>query len=203
MIVGIVESSGDRFRNAAVLWGPDGTRLDRYEKEHRVPFGEYLPARHLLERVTDAARLVPRDAIPGEGQALLSAPVGPLGVVISYEVFCADRVREAVTSGGKVVLLPTNAASYRTPEVPALDVAAARLRALEFDRAVLQAAPTGHSPVILPNGAVAAQSMLGAATLLREQRPFSNGPDPLRPYRRRSDSHPRSGTHRRGAVEKS
>ncbi|WP_407343448.1 apolipoprotein N-acyltransferase [Pengzhenrongella phosphoraccumulans] len=184
VVVGIVEKSGTKFRNAAVLWGPDGERLDRYEKEHRVPFGEYLPARRLLQVVSDATTLVPRDAIPGEGSALLSAPVGPLGVVISYEVFFADRVREAVTSGGQVVLVPTNAASYLTPEVPALEVAAARLRAREFGRAVLQAAPTGYSAVILPNGTVAAQSKLGAATLLRERIPLRSG---LTPYARVGD----------------
>lgn len=184
VVVGIVEATGDRFRNAAVLWGPDGQRLDRYEKEHRVPFGEYIPARGLLELVTDATTLVPRDAIPGEGTALLRSPVGPLGVVISYEVFFADRVREAVISGGQIVLVPTNAASYVTPEVPALELAAARLRAREFDRAVLQAAPTGYSAVILPSGRVAAQSQLGAATLLRERIPLRTG---LTPYARVGD----------------
>ncbi len=105
LVVGVTESTASTFRNAAVLWGPDGRRLDRYEKKHRVPFGEYIPARRLLERVTDATALVPRDAIAGQGQALLRSPAGPLGVVISYEVFFADRVREAVTAGGEPVLV--------------------------------------------------------------------------------------------------
>ena len=110
-MVEIVEKSGNTFRNAAVLWGPDGGRLGRYEKEHRVPFKEHIPARRPLQPVTDATTLVPRDAIPGEGTARLSDPVGPLRVVIFYEMFFADRVREAVTSGGHVVLVPTHAAS--------------------------------------------------------------------------------------------
>lgn len=184
VVVGIVEKEGDGFRNAAVLWGPDGRRLDRYEKEHRVPFGEYVPARSLLERVTDATALVPRDAIPGRGVALLRSPEGPLGVVISYEVFFADRVREAVVAGGQVVLVPTNAASYVTPEVPAMEVAAARLRAREFGRTVLQAAPTGYSAVVLPTGQVIAQSELGDPGLLRERVPLRSG---LTPYARLGD----------------
>ncbi|WP_308283535.1 hypothetical protein, partial [Pseudonocardia nigra] len=84
VVVGIAELEGSGFRNAAVLWGPDGERIARYEKEHRVPFGEYIPGRALLERLTDLTALVPRDAIVGEGEALLDSPVGPLGVVISY-----------------------------------------------------------------------------------------------------------------------
>ncbi len=127
---------------------------------------------------------MPRDAIPGQGEALLRSPGAPLGVVISYEVFFADRVREAVTAGGEVVLVPTNAASYVTDEVPALELAAARLRAREFGRAVLQAAPTGYSAVVLPDGEIAAHSQLGAPALLREPVPLRTG---LTPYARVGD----------------
>lgn len=184
VVVGVVERQGAGFRNAAVLWGPDGRILGRYEKEHRVPFGEYIPARELLEQLTDLTSLVPRDAIPGEGTALLDSPVGPLGVVISYEVLFADRVREAVTAGGEIVLVPTNAASYVTEDVPAIEVAGARMRALEFGRTVLQSAPTGYSVVVRPDGTVAEQSGLGDPTLLQTVIPLRTG---LTPYARIGD----------------
>lgn len=184
VVVGIAESQDSGFRNAAVLYGPDGALLDRYEKEHRVPFGEYVPGRALLERVTDLTALVPRDAIVGEGEALLDSPVGPLGVVISYEVLFADRVGEAVLAGGQIVLVPTNAASYVTEEVPSIEVAAARLRAREFGRAVVQSAPTGYSAVVHPDGRVVAQTDLGGPGLLRETVPLRTG---LTPYARLGD----------------
>ena len=47
--VGITEDAGDHFLNAQVLVLPDGTISSRYEKERRVPFGEYVPLRGLLE----------------------------------------------------------------------------------------------------------------------------------------------------------
>jgi apolipoprotein N-acyltransferase len=128
--------------------------------------------------------LVPRDAIVGEGEALLESPAGPLGVVISYEIFFADRVWDAVAAGGQVVLVPTNAASFLTEEVPAAELAAARLRAREFGRTVLQAAPTGYSAVILPSGQVLARSDLGTASLLKETVPLRVG---LTPYARFGD----------------
>ncbi|MCX6465160.1 MAG: apolipoprotein N-acyltransferase [Pseudonocardiales bacterium] len=184
VVVGVVENQGAGFRNAAVLWGPDGEILGRYEKEHRVPFGEYIPGRELLERLTDLTALVPRDAIPGEGTALLASPLGPLGVVISYEVLFADRVREAVTAGGEIVLVPTNAASYVTEDVPAIEVAGARMRALEFGRTVLQSAPTGYSVIVLPDGRVLEQSTLGDPALLRAPVPLRTG---LTPYARSGD----------------
>jgi apolipoprotein N-acyltransferase len=113
LVVGVVEGEEDGFRNAAVAYGPDGQLAGRYEKEHRVPFGEYIPARNLLSKLTDATALVPKDAITGRGTARLQLPGTVAGVVISYEVFFPDRVREAVRGGGRLVLIPTNASFVR------------------------------------------------------------------------------------------
>ena len=179
LVVGLVEGEGEGFRNAAVAYGPSGVLVDRYEKEHRVPFGEYIPARALLSRFTDATALVPKDAIIGRGTARLDLPQAVVGVVISFEVFFADRVREAVRAGGELILVPTNASSYVGDEVPAIELAAARLRAREYGREVLQAAPTGYSAVVLPDGKVAARTALGAAELLRERVPLRTGLTPF------------------------
>ena len=175
VVAGLSESYGSGFRNAAVAWGPDGRILDRYEKVHRVPFGEYIPARGLFEKLSDMTALVPRDAIPGRGPGLLRTPAGRLGVVISYEVFFPDRTRAALTAGGEVLLVPTNAASYTTEEVPATEVAAARMRAREVDRAVLQAAPTGYTAIVLPDGRVTAQGGLGTPEVLVATIPLRTG----------------------------
>ncbi|MDP8988322.1 MAG: apolipoprotein N-acyltransferase, partial [Actinomycetota bacterium] len=165
LVAGVVEREGDRFRNLAVAWGPDGRRIDAYEKNQRVPFGEYVPWRSLVGRFADL-RAVPRDARIGEGTGLLATPAGELGVVVSYEVFFPRRVRAAVRAGGEVLLVPTNASSYPTTQMPALELAAARLRALETGRAVVQAAPTGFSALVGPDGAVRQQSDLGAPAVL-------------------------------------
>lgn len=184
LVAGVTESESTTFRNAAVAWGPDGRILDRYEKVHRVPFGEYVPARSLFERLSDMTALVPRDAIPGRGPGLLETPAGPLGVVISFEVFFSDRARAAVTAGGQVLLVPTNAASYTTEEVPATEVAAARMRARETDRAVLQAAPTGYTAIVLPDGSAVRQGELSTPELLIARVPLHTG---LTPYARTGD----------------
>ena len=166
LVAGVVQDeAGDRFRNSAVPWGPDGTMYQRYDKVHRVPFGEYVPARRFFERIADLSA-VPRDALVGTGPPVLDTPAGRLGVVISYEVFFPDRVREAVRAGGQVVLVPTNASSYRDEQIPAQEVAVARLRALEAGRWVVQAAPTGYSAVIDHRGRVRQQGGLGGAEVL-------------------------------------
>jgi len=167
LVAGVVQTEpGDRFRNSAVPWGPDGAIHPAYDKVHRVPFGEYIPARRFFARLGDVSA-VPRDALIGRGPAILDTPAGRLGVVISYEVFYPDRARDAIRSGGRVLLVPTNASSYRNAQIPSQEVAAARLRAVETGRWVVQAAPTGYSAVIDHRGNVRSQGGLGGAEVLQ------------------------------------
>ena len=179
LVAGVVEDvDPDRFHNAAVAWGPDGTLLDRYEKVHRVPFGEYVPGRGLIGAVADLSA-VPRDAIAGTGPATLETPAGRLAVVVSYEVFFDDRVRAGVRAGGRMVLVPTNASSYRDAQVPAQEVAVARLRAIETGRWVVQAAPTGYSAVVDHRGRVRARSGLGRPAVLVADAGLRSGSTPF------------------------
>jgi len=179
LVAGVVEDvEPDRFRNEAVAWGPDGALVDRYEKVHRVPFGEYVPGRGLLGAVADLSA-VPRDAVVGTGPATLDTPVGRLGVAVSYEVFFDDRVRAGVRAGGRVVLVPTNASSYRDAQVPAQEVAVARLRAIETGRWVVQAAPTGYSAVVDHRGRVRVRSGLGRPALLVADAGLRSGSTPF------------------------
>ena len=170
LVAGVVEEAGGgtRFRNAAVLYGPDGARVDRYDKVHRVPFGEYVPFRDLFDAVADLSA-VPRDAIPGAGPGVVDTPAGRMGVLISYEVFFPQRARDAVRAGGRLLLVPTNASSYRDEQVPAQEVAVARLRALATGRWVVQAAPTGYSALVDHRGRVVAQGGLGGAEVVQDE----------------------------------
>ncbi|MDP9452331.1 MAG: apolipoprotein N-acyltransferase [Actinomycetota bacterium] len=168
IVSGVSESRGEVRHNLAAAWGPDGELLGRYRKQQVVPFGERIPFRNLVERVADTSA-VPRDVVPGRGPGLLATPAGDLGVVISFEVFFPRRVRAALHEGAELVLVPTNASSYPTTQIPALELGAARLRAIESGRAVVQAAPTGFSAVVTPDGTVRRQSDLGEPAVLRAE----------------------------------
>ena len=139
--------------------------MARYDKVHRVPFGEYVPGRSLVQHIANLD-LVPRDAIAGRGPGLLVTPAGRLGVVISYEVFFEDRARAAIRAGGQVLLVPTNASSYSTSQVPTQEIAAAQLRAWETGRDTVQSAPTGYGALIDHNGRVLARTTLGAQQVI-------------------------------------
>jgi apolipoprotein N-acyltransferase len=153
------------FRNEVVAWGPSGRVVDTYEKVHRVPFGEYVPFRGFFSHFADLSG-VPLDAVPGHGSGLLRTPAGPLGVMVSYEVFSADRGRSPVRAGAQLLVVPTNTTSYSTSQVPSQEVAADRVQAVAQGRDLVQAAPTGFSTVVDHVGTVVAQSDLGTRTVV-------------------------------------
>lgn len=179
LLVGVVEDAPpDRFRNAQLAFAADGRLVGRYDKVHRVPFGEYAPLRDVVAKVADLS-LLPRDAIAGDGPGILRGPQGePLGVVISYEVFFGDRSRSAIRNGAQALLVPTNAASYATSQVPDQEVAAARLRAWETGRDVVQAAPTGFSAFVSAGGEVSQRTDLSAQQVRTAVVPLRTGTTP-------------------------
>jgi apolipoprotein N-acyltransferase len=161
LIVGVTEDSLETlsFSNAAIVIHPDGTIGERYDKVHRVPFGEYVPMRSLVERLAPPnAGLPDRDAVAGTGTGKLSTAAGDVGVGISFEDFFSGRARDAVSDGGQVLLNPTNGSSYWLDQVQTQQVASSRLRAVETGRWHVQSAPTGFSSIITPDGTLMART---------------------------------------------
>ncbi|MHB1535674.1 MAG: apolipoprotein N-acyltransferase, partial [Acidimicrobiales bacterium] len=175
VVVGVVQDvPPSRYLNEAVAWSPEGRIIGSYLKNHLVPFGEYVPFRSVLRHVANLAD-VPYDAIPGHGPGILHTPAGPLGVMISYEVFYDGRARAAVRAGAQVLVVPTNTASYRSTQVPTDELAADRLRALETGRWLLQATPTGYTAVVGPTGAVLRRSALDQRAVIEATVPLERG----------------------------
>ncbi len=156
VVVGVVEDvRGDprAFYNTAVVFDPDGEELDRYDKVRRVPFGEYVPLRNLLDPIV-RSQLPPKDAVVGTEPNVATTPAGRLGTVISWEVFFPRRVRSAIHDDAQIILNPTNGSSYWLTQVQTQQIASSALRAVESGRWVVQAAPTGFSAVVDPAGGV-------------------------------------------------
>ncbi len=177
IVVGITEDVDDRFLNAQVVVAPDGEVIDRYEKVRRVPFGEYLPLRGFLEAIrAPGIDQLGRDAIAGEGPAVLTLPDGSrLAVVISWEVFFAGRTRDGVKAGGELIANPTNGASYEGTIVQTQQVASSRLRAIETGRWVAQVSPTGFSAYVSPSGDVHQRTSVSERAVLHREVPLRTG----------------------------
>ncbi|MFN8018390.1 MAG: apolipoprotein N-acyltransferase [Acidimicrobiales bacterium] len=154
VVVGTVEGIDDEhFQNSSQVLDRNGTWGGRYTKVQRVPFGEWVPFRSLIERFAPDT-LAARDATTSHQSGRLDTPAGPLATVISWEVFFGHRARSAVRDGGQLIYNPTNGSTYTGTFVQTQQVASSRLRAIEGGRWLVQVAPTGFSAFIGPDGTV-------------------------------------------------
>jgi apolipoprotein N-acyltransferase len=145
--------SKGRLYNANLAYGPDGHLLGVYAKQHLVPFGEFVPLRDQLSFVSDL-RQVPYDFTAGTRDVLFHAAERPFGSVICYESAYAPLVRSFVRTGAQLIVVSTSDRAYARSGIAATHVATAQMRAAETGRPVLQAAISGESAVIDPNGRV-------------------------------------------------
>jgi apolipoprotein N-acyltransferase len=179
LLAGVTTPGGPTtFHNFVVAYGPDGRQLGRVEKVHRVPFGEYIPARSFVSHFATLSG-VPSDAIVGTRPEVLDTPAGRLGVLISFEVFFADRSGDAVAHGATLLVVPTNTTSYPSSQMPSQELAAARLQAVMRGRDLVQASPTGYSAVIDNQGRVLERSELSQRGVLSAVVALRDGATPF------------------------
>ena len=178
LIVGITEDAGsNKFTNAQVVVKPTGEITSRYDKVRRVPFGEYVPSglRGFLGAIGAPMNRIPNDAVAGEDPAVLDLKDTKVAVVISWEAFFSGRANSGVEAGGEVLLNPTNGSSYTGTILQSQQLATNSLRARETSRWTLQAATTGFSAVISPQGEIIDRLGIGTAQTLIVDVPLHSG----------------------------
>jgi len=156
MLVGspAVESQTEgqlRLMNSAYLVSGDGVVLDRYDKIHLVPFGEYIPLKDILSFL-DKLVIGIGDFVPGAGPRVLDAPGGRLGLVICFEVIFPDLVRQFVDQGADYMVTITNDAWFGQSGAPYQHFAMVVFRAVENRVSFARAANTGISGFIDAEG---------------------------------------------------
>jgi len=154
LVGAVLQGPGDGASNTGIVWDPETGPGARYVKRHPVPFGEYIPFRSLVRRLSSRVDLVPRDFVAGNEVGVLD--VGPVrvGDVICFEVAYDGLVRDVVTGGGGLLVVQTNNATFGRSGETSQQLAMGRLRAVEHGRAVLVAATSGISAVIGPDGSL-------------------------------------------------
>jgi apolipoprotein N-acyltransferase len=149
------------LRNTGQLWLPHRGPVAVYVKRQLVPFGEYIPFRGLLSHITSLTALQPVNYTPGHKAVVFGIGTIRLGDVICYEAGFDGLVRSEVTAGATLLAVQSNDADFELDGQlgeTGQQVAMARIRAIESDRAVVYAATTGESAIISPDGSVIASS---------------------------------------------
>jgi apolipoprotein N-acyltransferase len=149
-------------RNAGQLWLPAAGPVQVYIKRRLVPFGEVIPFRSLLAKITNLpSTMQPENFTPGHKAVVFKIGKIRLGDVICYEISFDGLVASEVNAGANLLSVQTNDADFeidgQTGETfQQLDMA--RVRAIEYNRAVVVASTTGVSAIIAPDGSLIAST---------------------------------------------
>jgi apolipoprotein N-acyltransferase len=159
LVGAILQGPGPQHRrNVGILWSPTTGPGARYTKRHPVPFGEYIPLRSLAEWVSSDAKTVTQDMVAGHGNGVLRGGPVPIGDVICFEVAYDGLVRSSIAAGAQLLVVQTNNATFGHTAETYQQLAMGQLRAVETGRTVVQAATTGKSAIIGPDGNIRDES---------------------------------------------
>jgi apolipoprotein N-acyltransferase len=163
----VIDDADGRQRTSELILDAAGTVVDRYDKVHLVPFGEYVPWRSELDWIS-ATHQIAVDRAPGESIHTVDAPgVPPFGTPICYENSFPDLPRDFVRDGATFLVVPVNNASYGFTAASDQHLQMSRMRAVETGRWVVDAAVSGVSAFIDPGGKVISRTDLFRSEVLR------------------------------------
>lgn len=165
--------------NTMVVFSADGAG-ESHVKKYLQPFGEYMPLRDLLRKVSplvdQAGNFQPgsdNGVVTMRSQAGKKAGTAiPVGVATCYEVSFDGAFRSAVEGGAQLLTVPTNNATFGFTEMTYQQLAMSRMRAIEYDRAVVVAATSGVSAIVEPNGNVVKRSNIFTRDVLQADVPL-------------------------------
>ncbi len=173
LLIGLpwIDLATDRYYNAVVVVGE---KPGKYFKRHLVPFGEYLPFRHVFAWVLDYLKIPLADFARGEDeQEPIWAAGYPLAASVCYEDVFGNEARAALPEAAYLVNV-TNDAWFGDSVAPHQHVQMARMRALESGRYLLRATNTGITAAISPEGRIISQApMFQQAAITAEITPMA------------------------------
>ncbi len=146
-IVGAVTSHDHKEYNAAFLIGPDGKTLAEYDKQHMVPFGEYIPFGNFFARwIPYLGQLGAFDA--GDSAVIFKIDGIRFSPNICYEAMFSSLVKHSLAPGADAIVNITNDGWFLDTGAPEQHYVANIFRAVENRTPVIRAANTGISAII-------------------------------------------------------
>lgn len=104
-----LSENGRTYFNSSILIGTNGIEIAKYDKQHLVPFGEYVPFPGLMRKFTP----IDVDFGRGDGSTLLQLPGGAsFSALICFEDIVAPLSVQAVRTGARWLVNQTNDAWF-------------------------------------------------------------------------------------------
>ncbi|MBE6398821.1 MAG: apolipoprotein N-acyltransferase [Lentisphaerae bacterium] len=156
MVIGTLDFSSDssQLTNSALLVKYSTLEFeDKYDKFHRVPFGEYVPGRKYLPESLVKAFDMGRDLAPGENllPLQLSDDIS-IGCAICYEGVFSYVTGGFAANGANVLAALSNDVWYPESSEPEQHLANAVMRCVETNLPMIRCGNNGGSGVVTAKG---------------------------------------------------
>jgi len=142
--------------NRAWLMDDMGLMMQSYDKEHLVPFGEYMPFANILpfDQLVQAAG----NFVPGTQNKPIIVDGVALGMLICYEAIFTELAQHQVEQGATVLLNISNDAWFGNTSAPKQHFDLSIMRAVEQGRWLVRSTNNGISAFIDPLGRICSKS---------------------------------------------
>ncbi|MFH1782777.1 MAG: apolipoprotein N-acyltransferase, partial [Candidatus Omnitrophota bacterium] len=171
LLVGTNTLKYNYYFNSAVLISKDGEMVDKYDKVHLVPFGEYVPGSDRFPALRDLIMGAFGEFTPGKDFKIFSLPIGSQTQIISgygrqvtedvkfAALICFEDVfpklaKEFVRRGAQFIVVITNDAWYGNSPAAYQHAACSVFRAIENRVSIVRCANTGYSCFIDTHGRI-------------------------------------------------
>jgi apolipoprotein N-acyltransferase len=148
ILVGGITRSNGKLENISVLFDP--TITSTYVKRYLTPFGEYIPLRYLLERISPLTDDV-SDFSAGTSSNQMKISQFTTDLFICYEIL-NDQFKNQIDSD--FIIVQTNNATFGDTNQLDQELQIARVRALESGREVAYVSTTGVTSFIDRDGKI-------------------------------------------------
>lgn len=163
LLTGIVGEVGSNFSNQAINLSPDGT-IYKYNKEHLVPFGEYVPPG--FKWFVDAIQ-IPLGSFaigePSQANLVIKREDQPNlygAITICYEDVFGDELTQRIRSLNtptNFLINMTNLAWFGDSQAPNQQLRLSRLRSIETGLPTVRSTNTGATAIINERGVVVSE----------------------------------------------
>ncbi|MCJ7525830.1 MAG: apolipoprotein N-acyltransferase [Candidatus Aminicenantes bacterium] len=158
LFAGFTDYQGsEKVFNSMMLF--NGQQLEKYDKVHLTPFGEYVPFRRWLffvKKITDEIG----DFSPGEKIHNIRFAGHWFSTPICYEIIYPELLRTMIAKGGEVIITISNDSWLGRSSAPYQHLAMAVFRSIENRRFLLRSTSNGISALVDPAGRIRIQSPL-------------------------------------------
>jgi apolipoprotein N-acyltransferase len=160
------EGKTEQVYNSALLLAPTGAVVQRYDKVHLVPWGEYVPFAWAFGFAKSLTHEVGTFVPGGTERWPLEIGSHRYGVFICYESVFPHEIRRFAANGAEVFVNLSNDGWFGESGARWQHLNMARMRAVENHRWILRATNTGVTSAIDPLGRVVARAPLNQRVVL-------------------------------------